>query len=102
MTGICEIETVVRQGRRAEREKCMGLAQYHWVYMSRTTGFSPAALTIGQKVSLQTSVTCPVTATAAVGVSTSSAPVVAVSKPPDFTGVTPLASEADTTIRLLF
>jgi len=29
------------------------------VYMSRTTVLSPAALTIGQKVSLFTSVTCP-------------------------------------------
>jgi hypothetical protein len=38
-----------------------------------------------------------------VAVSTSSAPVVAVvSKPPDFTRDTPLASEPDTTIRLLF
>jgi hypothetical protein len=32
---------------------------YHWVYMSRTTVLSPAELTMGQKVSLVTSVTCP-------------------------------------------
>lgn len=33
--------------------------RYHWVYMSRTTVLSPAALTMGQKVSLLTSVTWP-------------------------------------------
>lgn len=37
---------------------------YHWVYISRTTAFSPAASTIGQNVSLFTSVTCPTTASA--------------------------------------
>uniref|UniRef100_A0A0A9GK37 Uncharacterized protein n=1 Tax=Arundo donax TaxID=35708 RepID=A0A0A9GK37_ARUDO len=61
--------------------------------MSRTTTFSPAALMIGQKVSLFTSVTCPVTA---------SAPTEVVSKPPDFTRVTPLVSEHVITVRLLF
>jgi len=60
--------------------------------MSRTTILSPAALTIGQKVSLLTSVTCPVTA---------SAPTDVVSKLLDLTGVTPLISEPVITVRLL-
>ena len=34
------------------------------MYISRTTALSPAALTIGQNVSLFTSVTCPTTASA--------------------------------------
>jgi hypothetical protein len=63
--------------------------------MSTTTIFSPAALTIGQKVSLVTSVTCPVTATA-------SAPTEVVSKPLDFTGAIPLVSQPVITDRLLF
>lgn len=61
--------------------------------MSRTTSLSPAALTIGQKVSLVTSVTCPVTA---------SAPTEAVSKLLDLRAVTPLISEPVVTVRLLF
>jgi hypothetical protein len=63
--------------------------------MSTTTIFSPAALTIGQKVSLVTSVTCPVTATA-------SAPTEVVSKPLDFSGVIPLVSEPVIRDRILF
>jgi len=61
--------------------------------MSRTTILSPAALTIGQKVSLLTSVTCPVTA---------SAPTDVVSKLLDLTGVISLISEPVITVRLLF
>ena len=64
--------------------------------MSRTTTLSPADSTMGQKVSLLTSVTCPVTASAA-------APTEVVSIPLDLTGATPLVSEAVVaSSRLLF
>lgn len=43
------------------QENIIELINYHWVYISRTTVLSPAALTIGQNVSLSTSVTWPTT-----------------------------------------
>lgn len=64
--------------------------------MSRTTTLSPAASTMGQNVSLLTSVTCPVTASAA-------PTEVVVSIPLDLTGATPRVSEAVVaSSRLLF